>query len=787
MKKIQAAFALLMIVALIAVPVFNANALLNEAEAVHINPAEIEAGTLIIGTHLIHISALSESVYSIAGDSATTSGQSNRYYKSELADGTWLDISDAANLSDITATGKVVTDSLIKELWLTHHTKSDQITYDLRTGQSVNPYDITDPYDVSGLSEFEELTLQYDELSEREELSESDEDAVAIVQELYGMTLTDEDTERWDKLLANMQQCKEQLAAENNSGLQGTLDAVMESADASRRAIVYEKLSGDGANDILSKLQKTGKESLIQSLSNSLLNAAEALLENDAKIMGAEAGTLGEAKNEQLQELYASIEEGDYDKVGEQLENLKSLINASEGKMQSEQDYQYTKENLVPAAENAFKELLTSGVSEQYKELTGVEDTTKNVLEQMLKEQKNELAVARMELQSLLQILVDSAYGSEQANLLEQMAEHLAGFEEAIPADDFAAYAAEEIQSYSDKLNQLQKALSGGSPTDKERAKLEQEKAENLLLKADALDRNDLAKAKEYDLTLAEIDKKLDELGGSSQPAIEAAKEDTLSAIQNGEYEDAQNGLDNLASSIEGSSSEVLAALKEIYTKLNTQMYLADENTDASSCKELSDNIETLIAENADLLDDELSTDEITNLLEEIIGSSLKDADDAMQAAALVAIHLYGEHLGSKPVRELAAELAEQLKKTNQYLYLQCSGTVEYLPTKTIGKCMEYRYVFYRSQMRVTLSKRGTYHEFYANQKQVKTGTDSGEEMNYGAKYQKTLYIDEDYAYQTFGCQAVYLTLSNQAVLVTDEIMEQAEAIFADLLEQGGE
>ena len=138
----------------------------NEEAAVHITPSEIENSTLAIGTHLIHLSALTNELYEIASDSADDSGQTEIYYKSELSDGTWFNITTASSLEDITTGGTPVLESEIAELFFTHHTKSDGITYDLRTGQAVNPYDIVDPYDIETFDELLPLKNQYEMIKE---------------------------------------------------------------------------------------------------------------------------------------------------------------------------------------------------------------------------------------------------------------------------------------------------------------------------------------------------------------------------------------------------------------------------------------------------------------------------------------------------------------------------------------------------------------------------------------------------------------------------------------------
>ena len=113
-------------------------AIWNEEEAVHIRSEDIESSTLIIGAHLIHLSALTQPLYDIAEESAGESGQNDMYYKSELADGTWFEISSATALADITSEGSPVSDSVVEALFMTYHTKSDGVTYDLRTNTPVN-------------------------------------------------------------------------------------------------------------------------------------------------------------------------------------------------------------------------------------------------------------------------------------------------------------------------------------------------------------------------------------------------------------------------------------------------------------------------------------------------------------------------------------------------------------------------------------------------------------------------------------------------------------------------
>ena len=70
----------------------------DESMAVHIKADEIENSTLAVGTHLIHLSALTDAIYEIAEKSSEESGQNRIYYKSELGGGVWFDITTATSL-----------------------------------------------------------------------------------------------------------------------------------------------------------------------------------------------------------------------------------------------------------------------------------------------------------------------------------------------------------------------------------------------------------------------------------------------------------------------------------------------------------------------------------------------------------------------------------------------------------------------------------------------------------------------------------------------------------------
>lgn len=215
----------------------------DESRAVHIKPREIENSTLAIGTHLIHLSALNDSIYEIAEKSAEESGQSQIFYKSELGGGAWFDISSASSLNDITVGGSPVTDEEMEALFFTHHTKSDGVTYDLRTGEAVNIFDIRDPYDLESMEELSPLKLYYDQLVE----IQGETDTTKRIDEFWQTPVSGDEgpagVREREKELSGLQIYLNALNARGaDSRETEKVTSVMGAVDAARRYAVFEVL-----------------------------------------------------------------------------------------------------------------------------------------------------------------------------------------------------------------------------------------------------------------------------------------------------------------------------------------------------------------------------------------------------------------------------------------------------------------------------------------------------------------------------------------------------------------
>lgn len=219
-------------------------AMIDETNSVHIDAEEIENSTLIIGSHLIYLGTMTDQIYEIAMESAEDANQYNRYYKSELSGGAWYDVTEAGALADITTAGTVVQNSEIEALNMTHHTKSDGITYDLRTGDSVCVFDINDPYDLEGLKELEPIKLQYDTLAQMEDLSETNERDMEIIVDVFQKNRETDETRDLDDSMYNLQNYYEVLVRDGaEAAMSDMVMSVMEKIDNARRAEVMQPLN----------------------------------------------------------------------------------------------------------------------------------------------------------------------------------------------------------------------------------------------------------------------------------------------------------------------------------------------------------------------------------------------------------------------------------------------------------------------------------------------------------------------------------------------------------------
>lgn len=562
----------------------------NSETATHVsNPSEIENATLMIGTHLIHMSAITDELYGVAQKSAEESGQYNWYYKSELANGTWYEISAASGVADISTAGTPVTDQDISELYVTHHTKSDGITYDLRTNQPVCIFDIDSPYELEQLEELTDLKNQYQILGSSTNLSKSDEYSYKQVRNFFASDVSDRVTDACDEELRALQTYYQVLAQNQaEAGMLEQLSKVMAAIDATRRyevlsvvsnmlnteeegmqeisitrgselatvfGVVYEEeeevktVSVDLYNQaLLPKLNGTSSYNTITDFTqnSSLTDGAESSLEAVASSMTTYMGQMlvdGEGVfastyYDAVQSLVAHAKSGEHSACDEDLDQLRWLDNIENNKMEDVPgELKYLEENLLAAGQNIYMRAVSGGVGSAYNAQATNGSISRAVLENLLKIQQSETNTVRNELQFLITAATTRMENAKAQEYVENCVNRIQVFYDNIPKeDDFYEYAYETVSEYEAFLKGLLSELAKvGGNSQMEELKQQRQESENAYL--DALDKNDLDEAERQQVLLENIDAQIGEAEKelaavlTSTTATEAEKASALAGL----------------------------------------------------------------------------------------------------------------------------------------------------------------------------------------------------------------------------------------------------------------
>lgn len=784
-----------------------ARALFDEGSAVHVDASGIENATLLIGTHLIHISAMTDEIYEIAADSASESNQQKWYYKSELAQGSWFDITNADSLKAITLEGVPVEESEIEALFLTHHTRSDGVTYDLRTGQAVCMFDISNPYNLEDLKELEALKIPYDMLADKEDKKDEEKKSEKAVREFFrkGGELKNAVTDNLDAQIQALQSYSVSAGAEKRPVVMATMEAL----DAARRKQILEG-ARDALNELIESLQ-AGGESLKSDLNS---GASDSLESVDAAILEYEAKMLSEGKTTLMKEEYAvktsmaeAAQAGNTAALDTACQNavlLEAIKSNHTG--DAEKELTYLSSTLLPAAKNAYSGLVVGGTGEKYSAAAESGSASKGVLNQALKDQLNEAEAAKTELQYLVNSALEKMSASRGKTFISRLLTEAEAMKSGILNDEFAPYAQSSIESYLSYLNNLSAQKQPTENGDSLSALLEQKSAKQEEKQA-ALDANDLAGAKKADAELEELNNQIEELeqqmsvsgevvagesGSTPQTALQTAGNlagNAVDTIQDGSVEGVSEAIEGLGALIGVNPDAALTALKDIYKALATEAYLvAEVDEKANGFEECMTQIEDCIAENGQTLNAVTYTeDEAKELLEDIAGTELEKAGKDEQAAILQASLESLEQQANEGIKKMAQILAAQMEADgNPYIFRQYNDPIgEYIPAETISKCLRYRYVFDNNQQKVTLSKGGTYYTFHAFSTAYEAKEEQGE-LEANAGFQADIYLSEQDTQELFKCTAQYVPGCDLALLITEDNKEQASSYLSMLLTRLG-
>lgn len=626
-----------------------AMALFDQSKAVHIKPSEIENGTLIIGTHLIYLHSLNGEIYEIAVQSASDSAQDKRYYKSELAGGIWMDITYAESISDIAGGGTVADESEIERLYLTHHTKSDGITYNLQTNQAVCVYDIHNVYDLNNLPELDPLKLRYDQMREyninstninfvrgfltlRFDIEASLDDAQNDEDEKYKQQLealksyyegldidnAEDRAKQYESRFETIEECEHQLVvlqryyeelAANNADskyLETTL-AVMKKISNTRKVQVF---------GIVSEMLKTLEDAvtreaddsspldddLMAAMEESMYALEESSAEAAADMLSAQDGVISEKEYELCTLMLSNAGKKNYEECDKQNLQLQYLNNINNDRIVSASGELALLEELIEKADVRYGAELSSGMQPQYQMLVS-QHASHAARENRMNADMAGADVARSDLEFLIQGIVDrresiaALSGEETQKYILQKIQEAAKFKAVIKQDDYAQKYQDSVTGYVQWLNSLLASVTAADSSQSGEKTLYEQKENLQEQKLKALDALDLDTAKRIDAQIADIDGKIDALETVQSKKLEemtaqkTALESQVSTVsQNKELQEELSGIEEQLAAVK---SEKQTELEERRAEVEAELL---RNPQDEALRELLGSIEEQLA-----------------------------------------------------------------------------------------------------------------------------------------------------------------------------------------------
>lgn len=808
--------------------------------SVHVKDSEIENSTLVIGSHLIHISALTDQLYKIAQESANEFNQSQVYYKSELADGTWFEISEASSIGDITQSGSPVSRSVIEGLEFTHQTKSDGITIDLRTGQAVSVFNINNPYDLRTMEELEPLRIQYQILQEKTDKNESDQIYLQMVQSFFDKDIQDDETRDYDSSMQSLESYKNGLSSrEKPSQWSEKTGEILTSIDAYRRVEALTNLegfldtlendaSGMGASN--QKESEDGEESvppdfvinadIVSSIGDCIQNVQESISSYEAKKITDTGDTVAAQTeyrySQELISLARAQDTPECDKIMESLCNLQNILNGVIASQQSELDTLTS--DLVSGAFNNYTADLRAGVSTDYQTAVA-EGSSQAVLQKYLTEQKTAANADRMEYQTMLEAQFSRMENQTAQAYVLKLIDGVPQLEDTVVQDAAESYLLDTVADHLIWLRSSYADLVKNASDSTDMSKLEQEKEKLSKQRQDALDNNNLAEANKLTAQMEAKQKEIDSLADSlnaimnspnssesdKAKAAAAMGENTTAALlssmadvltsdlrnagEDTSATDLQNQMAALTAAATLDPEAAKAALNQVQDALDNATGL-DTDTTSSLQSSLADAKETIAQANTGggtLTGEELQA-LLDSILNGILGSGGYDSASACQkTGAMLALEWYGGEKNSSAALNLAATLAKQgVEEKNPYLYEKYSDSSEaYLPLQTLANVLGYRYIFDDAHSTVTLQKSKSYYLFTLAKQQYEREGSVTRELSAPPQLSGTMYILGTDSESLFDTKAEYFRNALYGAAGTPDVESLAQQIYEQLLEGG--
>ena len=797
----------------------NAYAVLDESTAVKYSTFSltntVENGTLFIGTYLIHMTAMTDELYEKAQESAEDSGQYNIYYKSELANGEWFDISSAEGLADITDAAEPVETAELDDLWVTFYVGADGIAHSAKNSEAVCIFDQPSPYDLYRLPELEALRNQYDN-TYTSETEGADRYFYDQLKDFFELNLRNAVTDECDRQINLLQGVYNGLQQQEKSEQAEILYTLMGKIDAKRRAEVFYQLM-EAEDSRLNQLQSllggsdyhkenyndeqfVASADLSDAVGTAMESCESSYITHSGNQITNDGTVLGETEYALCMSILEKAAGGNTD-LEEELLKLKNLYSIKDS-MIKDKDKELTllEQELIPKAEERLKSAFSSGAGQEYNAAVS-QGKSKEACDKLLELQKTEQDKISNEYRFLLEAKAERMGSQEAVDYLFSKIEEIGNCYSNISDDAYAENAQLGVDACLLELQQLaQGVIDGDSSMRSTLSGLENDKENTQTLRDAALDKNDLGLAKKYDAMLDAIDVEIAaeeqrlaaQLNSSS--AVDRAKAMTqlgdktrtanAAKIQNNAKKKLAEG--DMSGIVE--AVDALAALgeedalKDLMSSIGTDASDDVRNALSSALQQVQGSGNSTESGNAaDGFG--LTGDELLALLESALGDSFDNMNDKDQAAVLGALGLFGAE-GSSEAATLAGTLAvDCMRNGNKSLFVRYSGSgaEKYISAQTIGRVTDFRYIYSASRRDAVLSGSGRTYRYSVGSSEVRLTDGTIEQMSSETVLQGNVaYIPEEAGSKYFGCSVIYIEGTEYAVCVT----EGMEATVEQLLEK---
>lgn len=238
-----------------------------------------------------------------------------------------------------------------------------------------------------------------------------------------------------------------------------------------------------------------------------------------------------------------------------------------------------------------------------------------------------------------------------------------------------------------------------------------------------------------------------------------------------------------------GTTGSVFAFLQEAIEEA-----IAESDVRGSINASLSGELSAAAA--SSVIADSLGIDSLTDES----GAVTADVSQEDMAAALIAMGEFGEQTGRIPqpegsgaqdrsqVSELAQDIAAALSQNGEdYVFpAKKLNGMFYAPVRLLAEYAGYRYVWNDTLKNAILSRGRVFYSFNAFQERVDTQDGGAEYMETPAGFSGEIYVPAAFVESCFGCSIQEISGTGYTVFADASVMERAQEMLSDLLEEGG-